>query len=255
MLESSLAAARALVNKRDIPPWVRLARGDTPAAGGPVALFSGCTARNVRPQWAEKAEALLRACGYTVLTGESFTCCGGTMRHAGRFAVMAAMRRANVDAWKAMGKPRIAAFCASCYHGLAGYADGFLEGGEAEEWRKSLTPLSALPGGMRAEFLAARPERYGYHQPCHWDTDADMPFLSGILPGLVKGAGICCGMGGILKMTDPGISASMARTCLDAMPQGAAHILTGCSGCAVQLAAFAPRGMTVLHWLDAVAVA
>ncbi|SBV97800.1 conserved hypothetical protein [uncultured delta proteobacterium] len=253
MLETSLATAKALVAKKDIRPWVRLRGGDGPAEERPVVLFSGCTARNVRPQWTEKAELLLETCGYTVLDAAAFTCCGGTMHHAGQFSAMETMRRANVDAWNAMGRPRIAAFCASCYHGLAEYADGFLEGDEAAAWKKSLTPLAALLGGLRAETLAAKPERYGYHQPCHWDKDADMPFLAAILPGLAKGAGICCGMGGILKMTDPDLSAAMARTCLDTMPVDAGPILTGCSGCAMQLAAFAPQGTDVFHWLDVVA--
>ncbi|MCC8194302.1 MAG: (Fe-S)-binding protein [Deltaproteobacteria bacterium] len=254
MLESSLATAKALVNPKNIRPWVRLARDGAPEDDTPVVLFSGCTARNVRPRWTRKAEALLRAAGYALLGADSFTCCGGTMHHAGQYAAMTAMRQANVEAWRALGKPRIAVFCASCHHGLADYADGFLEGAEAETWRRSLTPLSGLLGRMRAEPPAAGPAAYGYHQPCHWDADDDMPLLSRIMPGLVKGSGICCGMGGILKMTDPDLSASMAEACLREMPANVAHILTGCSGCAMQLAAYAREGVTVLHWLDVVEV-
>lgn len=40
--------------------------------------------------------------------------------------------------------------------------------------------------------------------------------------------------------------------CLAGMPQGAARVLTGCSGCAMQLSAFAPDGVAVRRWLDAV---
>ena len=252
MLETSLAVARAMVNKGEAAPWLRLHAGDAPEDSSPVALFPGCTARNVRPRWAAKAEALLRECGYPLRDAGAFACCGGTMHHAGQYAAMTAMRRANVEAWAAMGRPRITVFCASCYHGLAEYADGFLEGETALAWKKSLVPLSALLGRMRPEVLAARQERYGYHQPCHWDRDPDLPFLARAMPGLAKGAGICCGMGGILKMTDPGLSAAMAGTCLEGMPQGVSHILTGCSGCALQLSAFAPEGARVHHWLDVV---
>lgn len=251
-LETSLATAKALASPKAVRPWVRLHRGERSETGMPVALFSGCTARNARPQWTEKATALLRACGYAVPDAGAFACCGGTLRHAGQFTAMEAFRRANVAAWKAMGKPRIATVCASCHHGLAEYAEGFLEGSEAAEWKSSLTPVSALLEGVRGEPLAAKPERYRYHQPCHWEKDTDLPFLAGILPGLARGTGICCGMGGILKLTDPDLSASMARSCLEGMPQGVGHMLTGCSGCAMQLAAFAPEGVAVHHWLDVV---
>ncbi len=252
MLESSLATARALVAGKDIRPWARLRAGEPLADAAPVALFSGCTARNVRPRWTGKAEALLRANGYGVLDASAFTCCGGTMHHAGQYAAMNAMRAANVEAWKALGKPRIAVFCASCFHSLAEYAEGFLEGVDAADWEKSLVPLASLIEGMRPEILDAKPALYGYHQPCHWENDRDMPFLSRVLPGLRKGAGICCGMGGILKLTDPDLSAAMAKTCLQGFPDGITRVLTGCSGCVMQLSAFAFPEMTVMHWLDAV---
>ena len=191
MLESSLATARALVNRREGSPWVRLRAEKAPGSAGPVVLFSGCTAKNVRPQWTETAERLLRAAGHAVLDASRFTCCGGTLHHAGQYAAMGAMRRANLNAWKALGQPRIAAFCASCFHSLAEYADGFLQGEEAALWKKSLTPLSALLGDLPAETLAAKPGIYGYHQPCHWEKDEDMPFLARVIPGLHKGEGIC----------------------------------------------------------------
>ncbi|MDL2210430.1 (Fe-S)-binding protein [Desulfovibrio sp. OttesenSCG-928-O18] len=255
MLESSLQTAKALVGEKHIAPWATVSP-DSARAAAPeqVVLFSGCTAKNVRPQWSQKATDLLRAFGHTVCDASGFTCCGGTMHHAGQFAAMNAMREANVKAWRALGKPRVAVFCASCHHSLAAYAEGFLAGDEADEWKKSLVPLTALLGGAVAEPTGDAPQKYGYHQPCHWEKDSDMPFLASILPGLAKGTGLCCGMGGILKMTDPDLSAAMAATCLQGFPKSVDSILTGCSGCALQLAASAQGGVTVRHWLDVVRV-
>ncbi len=252
MLESSLATARAMASSKRGKPWARLVWEKPSADAGPVILFSGCTARNVRPRWRERAEKLLRLGGYEIRDASAFACCGGTMHTAGQYAAMNAMREANISVWRSMGKPRVAAFCASCFHGLAEYADGFLEEEEAGEWRRCLIPLASLLGDARVEVLEAKPAFYGYHQPCHWEKDLDLPFLTRILPGLRQGQGICCGMGGILKLTDPDLSASMAVSCLQEMPEGARNILTGCSGCALQLAAFAPEGVTVSHWLDVV---
>lgn len=255
VLESSIATAKALVSPGKIHPWARI----KPDAAvhidpSPVVLFSGCTAKNVRPQWTEKAEQLLRHWGYDLLDASAFTCCGGTMHHAGQYAAMNEMRRKNIAAWKEMGKPRIAVFCASCCHSLAEYADGPLEGGDAAEWKKKLAPVSLLLQGPRTSGTGAGPDVYGYHQPCHWDKDGDMPFLSAVMPGLKKGTGLCCGMGGILKMTDPDLSNDMARTCLRGFPDAVSTILTGCSGCAMQLAGAAEGSVAVRHWLDVVEI-
>ena len=266
MLESSIATARALTGKRNIRPWIRIRPDATVAPDpSPVVLFSGCTAKNVRPQWTRKAEQLLRSWGYTLLDASAFTCCGGTMHHAGQYKAMNEMRQKNIEAWKQMGRPRIAVFCASCCHSLEAYAEGsakgayadglpngYLDGEDAKEWKNSLVPLSVLLKDARATGTGAKPDVYGYHQPCHWDKDSDMPFLSAIMPGLKKGTGLCCGMGGILKMTDPDLSNDMAKTCLRGFPENVREILTGCSGCAMQLAGVAGPDVSVYHWLDVV---
>lgn len=253
VLESSISTARTLTGKRNIHPWVHI-RPDAHAVVdlAPIMLFPGCTAKNVRPQWIEKAEQLLLSWGYSLLDASAFTCCGGTMHHAGQYKTMNEMRQKNIEAWKQIGRPRIAVFCASCCHSLEAYAEGPLKGEDATAWKNSLVPLSTLLKDARMAGIGAKPETYGYHQPCHWDKDSDMPFLAAILPGLKKGTGLCCGMGGILKMTDPDLSNDMARTCLQGFPANVSEILTGCSGCAMQLAGSAKSDTSVYHWLDVV---
>lgn len=254
-LKSSIGPAKALVNKKGVRPWVSIAPAPeaTIDRTTPVVVFGGCTANRVRGHWLRKADELLRRWGYTVGESSAFNCCGGTMHHAGQYKTMKAMRDNNVEFWDTSGRPRIAAFCASCYHSLEEYADGYLTGDTAQEWKKSLTPLSELLTGAQGHMTASAPSRYGYHQPCHWNTkDKDMPFLKGIAPGLEKGAGLCCGMGGILKMSNPVLSMQIADTCLSGFAPGIADIVTGCSGCAMQLAAAAPEGVCIYHWLDIV---
>ena len=95
----------------------------------------------------------------------------------------------------------------------------------------------------------------GYHQPCHWGTaDPDLPLLKNWLPGLQKGTGLCCGMGGILKMSNPDLSADMARKCMEGFAPEVRQIITGCSGCVMQLASVAGENRQVRHWLDVVAL-
>lgn len=257
VLESSIATAKALKEKNATEPWVYIRQAENKQPGNKqtekVALFSGCTAKNVRPQWTKKAAALLCAFGHEPVAQEAFGCCGGTMHHAGQYRAMHEMRRANVAAWRKLGKPRMAVFCASCHHSLAEYgAESFASSEEAAAWQASITPLSALLQNPVSEAAIGAPGQYGYHQPCHWEKDMDMPFLQAILPGLHKGDGNCCGMGGILKMTAPGLSASMGKTCLELFPQKITDIVTGCSGCAMQLSAYARKNVAVRHWLDVV---
>lgn len=253
LLASSVATAKALARDKNIHPWTRLKpSAQTPEDTSTVVLFPGCTARYVRPQWTEKAEDLLRYWGYTLLDASVFGCCGGTMHHAGQYKTMNEMRAVNIEAWRVMGRPRIAVFCASCCHSLLEYAEGPLEGDEAKEWKKKLVPVSALLTNPKVAGTGAKPDIYGYHQPCHWDKDSDMPFLASIMPGLKKGTALCCGMGGILKMTDPDLSNDMAATCLQGFAEGVTDIVTGCSGCAMQLSGAAGDGMAVYHWLDLV---
>ncbi|NHZ48480.1 (Fe-S)-binding protein, partial [Desulfovibrio sp. XJ01] len=104
----------------------------------------------------------------------------------------------------------------------------------------------------------------------------------------------CCGMGGVLQLAAPDLSRTVADACWNALlPERAATftpapssscapsspdaasttsaastpaattnatrqpgitVLTGCSGCTLQLAATAPPDVRVLHWLDVVGV-
>ena len=156
-----------------------------------------------------------------------------------------------------MGAPLIVTFCASCMHSLAAYADAadVMDARESALWRQRVRGLSALLTDPGMEITAAAPRQIGYHQPCHWDEkDPDMPLLQQALPQMRKGKGLCCGMGGILKMSDPDVSAAMGRRCLEGFELYCRDIITGCSGCAMQLASVAPAGTRIRHWLDVVDV-
>ena len=237
-----------------IKPWLIL----TPTQkkpGTPVVLFSGCTAVNARPRWIAKARELLATWGYQVLDSSGFTCCGGTLHHAGRYKAQDEVRQKNIQVWRDLGRPLVASFCASCKHSLDEYA-AVLPEDEAAQWKEKCRGLSALLEQPRLHATADAPTAVAYHQPCHWGTaDPDLPLLQQGLPELKKGAGLCCGMGGILKMSNPDLSMDMARKCLEGFAPEARHVITGCSGCVMQLSSVATaKNKEVRHWLDIVAV-
>lgn len=250
----SLQTARSLLPQRPAAPWLRLKPEAPVADETPVVVFAGCTARNARPGWTEKAETLLRRWGYHLADGGGFTCCGGTLHHAGLFAAQDDVRRKNIDSWRRLGRPSIAVFCASCKHGLDAYADeGGMDAEEAALWKRRVRGLADILTQPAIEATGEAPALPGYHQPCHWNgEDPDLPFLRRGLPTLAQGKGLCCGMGGILKMADADVSSAIGRQCMEGFDPGCGQILTGCSGCTLQLASVAPTGVSVRHWLDVV---
>ncbi len=241
--------------------WLRLStQAGKPLGGKVFAIFGGCTADRLRPQWADKAGRIVEALGGSVAAAPAFTCCGGTYEHAGMPQRALEAAQANVNRWRALGRPALVVFCASCLHSLRQYAvmDGLLAPEEARAWRESLTPLSLLFRGVQVERTAAAPSAAAYHSPCHWDgQDEDLAFLAPLLPGLHKGRALCCGFGGVLRMLHPELSRDLAEACWQGLASGEgatasvpAVTLTGCSGCAMQLRAHAPHGARVVHWLD-----
>lgn len=254
-------AALAMRNPEPVQPWLRLdPLSPQTAAGGSYAIFGGCTATRLRPQWVHKAARTITRLGGAVIDAEGFTCCGGTYGHAGMLESARKAQECNVEHWRSLGRPRIAVFCASCLHSLRAYAEGdaaadaFWEEGEAQTWLAALTPLSSLLLEAQTSLTATAPAACGYHSPCHWGKrDDDFIWLSKVLPGLTRGKSLCCGFGGVLKMLDPELSGQLADACwagFEAPEQGTLYVLTGCSGCVLQLTASAPENARVLHWLD-----
>lgn len=174
------------------------------------------------------------------------------------------------------------------------HADIDWQDGERQAWTDALRPLSTLWGDAAFRVTAdapAQPEADAlapvrYHQPCHRKgTDPDAVWLRALLGDRMRAPGgvNCCGMGGVLQLAAPDLSRTVANACWNAllperavvstsatasadtpatMPAAAPDapptpditVLTGCSGCTLQLAATAPPNVRVLHWLDVVGV-
>ncbi len=238
----------------------------------PVALFDGCVGRGPRAVWAKTARRLLAGLGANVVEAR-FSCCGSTLGVAGLPQDQAQARRENIQAWREAGRPLLVTYCATCRKGLADYAGCglFADADEEKAWASSLTPLSVLLAGATAKAgrgassFSGRgaPTVVGYHRPCHADAgDADFKLLSGLLGTRLRtpAKGGCCGFGGIMQLGAPQLSAMVGGQCWDtldaalgfsAAPQVTpAYVLTGCSGCAMQLLATAPENARVGHWLE-----
>jgi len=275
-----------------LSPWLTITRFPTQAfaakyADRPVAVFDGCVGNGPRRAWGVAARALLRGLGANVLAqgaAPCFSCCGSTLGVAGLPKDQQDVRRENIAAWRAAGRPLLVTYCATCRKGLADYfaedAGGdmglFADADEALLWRAAITPLAALLAGAQAKVARGAPTVVGYHQPCHaalpkelgGGGDADLALLSGLLGARLRtpAKGGCCGFGGILQLGAPELSARVGKVCWNALdarlgfsaaPEVTpAYVLTGCSGCVMQLSATAPAdlpgGAKVGHWLEIV---
>lgn len=263
-IRENIRSAKAM-NGPDAPaPWLAFSPGKN-GANEPVALFAGCTAARVRKSWGDKAFRLLAAKGFSPIPDKHFTCCGATLDHAGIPDAALNAARENITVWRTAGSPKLAVFCASCHHGLAHYPAMpglFTDETEAARWLAALTPLSRFFSPTEFSPTDHAPTSSRYHSPCHWEKkDPDLTLLRTALPGLSQGEGICCGLGGVVKLANPGLSMDLARACWAglASPENPTEknsppVLTGCSGCVMQLGATAPEGSTVHHWLDVVSV-
>lgn len=256
---------RAMAPSSDVTPWLRPERYDyTMGEGQTILLFAGCTARRIQKAWHVKARTVLGRLGFSVLSENAMTCCGLTLDHAGVPHAARKARQKNVNAWRSAGRPRMTTFCATCYHGLTEYAhcpDIDWAEGEADAFVTSLVPLSALWGNTTFAIADTAPQVW-YHQPCHWgNSDPDKAWLARTLGDrLSSPSGIqCCGMGGVLQLGNQPLSRTVASRCWDALlpggtPQAHTQVLTGCSGCTMQLRGSRPAmGQQIVpvgHWLD-----
>jgi len=256
-----------------IRPWLEPERLDACGQGRKTVLFPGCVGSHARGDWTDKSLALLEGSGYAVAGMPDWGCCGCTLGHAGLPGLQARLQLRNVAAWRAAGRPLVAVYCATCLDGLRAYATGDQGGDlgwenamEREQWMQSIRPLAGLLGEPVFRAVPGvsddAPPGIMFHMPCHGGgpggAGQDLALVRRMLEGAGQGGLLrtgkgneCCGMGGVLQLGAPELSAAVAADCwasYGAAPGEA--MLTACSGCVTQLAATAPRGVNAGHWLD-----
>lgn len=223
--------------------------------GESMLLFAGCTATSVRQRWLAAARSLLDGLGVDILPGD-FRCCGGGLKAAGFADEARVMALHTIAIWRGAGRPRVAVFCVSCLSGLRGYDTLFDDPAEAGVWLSSLIPLSILAKDTGFMIPGAVPAQIAYHRPCHaHGADSDLLLLKAALGDRLVTATDrqCCGFGGVMALGAPDLADQVNARCWDQLA-GAELVLTGCSACVARLAATAPRGVAVGHWLETVEI-
>ncbi|WP_034643381.1 (Fe-S)-binding protein [Desulfovibrio inopinatus] len=256
-LTNVMSDLKALNKQNRIEPWLRLVGDMSLRSKEPVALFPGCVASHAHTDWLDTARRLLAHIGVTALPISDFTCCANTLGHAGLKDAQHGMQLQNLEAWRRAGRPRLTTFCATCGSGLRGYT-GFDLGwqdGERELWLSKMTSLAQELQGIRFEVLDNAPHRVLYHKPCHGTGgNDDLALLRAVLGERLvhkDKKSLCCGFGGMFKLSASSLSNQVAEACWQFHDPGPGEqLLTGCSGCVVQLKSTAPKGSVAGHWLE-----
>jgi glycolate oxidase iron-sulfur subunit len=238
-----------------LEPWLQIEYTHSPKGDLYGLLFPGCIARCGKSLWETRAEALLELLGVSVLPRVRWECCGFTLGAAGLRQEQKKARQHNLQIWRQEGRPAIFCFCETCLHALVGYVSSDLdwEPGEREQWQQAVRPLSSVLHDVQMTVLKHRPvQGLVLHQSCHsrsslWDwllqrsEQLDFP---------VQSLNLCCGLGGSMQLEHFEYTQMIGRRFWNHVEQNPTQLLSGCSGCVLQLARYKPQFCAVGHWLE-----
>lgn len=248
LLKNSLKA------RPPVPEMLRIS-GKTRNAGTRAVIFPGCVGRYFRPELEKKAGILLKALGYDVRETPEWACCGYPLGSAGLFQQEKSETLKNIELWDSMGRPLIFVFCATCLEGLRRPFGNHEDLELWEPFSRSIRPL--IKQLTSFQFESAGPDKntsVAWHEPCHGTAESGK-FLQKIFyshnQNLVLLDKKCCGMGGSFAIQNPRLSSLIAgKLWAGAQLPAGTLVLTGCSGCLLQLDATSPEHIRVAHWLE-----
>ncbi len=245
---------QVLLNKPRLQPLLKAMRKKQLKKHRAV-VFPGCVGQHFRPELEKTAFQLLNLLGYEALETPDWQCCGYPLGSAGLLEQEKKDTMKNLDLWLQMDKPMIFVFCATCEEGLRNPFGEYQSHYPWKLFRQSVHPLIEQLAFLEFEPAAIHEKRkIVWHQPCHGSVDSGLIFQN-ILNSLNRELTIlnnnCCGMGGSFAIQNPKLSSSIAEEFWKGIPQTKSTvILTGCSGCVLQLEATKPDFARVAHWLE-----
>ena len=239
-----------------ILPRIRLRRRITGASSPElkhpeyrVAYFVGCATANISPQVAEAAIRVLNKHNVKVLLPD-FVCCGMPAHGYGDNDSALAMAKKNVYLVQSLNVDAIITTCASCGSFLKRYPS-LLDGDDdysarAKAFASKVKDISEFLVGIGlATGMGTLKKKITYHDPCHlgrFQKVSNQPrqILKSI-PGAeyieMPESNMCCGAAGSYNLSHYELSMSvLERKMKNIARTGADLLITGCPGCAMQLA-------------------
>jgi glycolate oxidase iron-sulfur subunit len=250
-LESGVQSSRFNVQR------LRTAENKRRKAKGTIIFFPGCAITYFQPDIGTAMNTVLNALGYDMVVPSGLNCCGRPLLSLGDRKSAVELAAHNSRIFAELEADAIVTACASC--GLT----------FKKEYPKLLPPGSKRPVVLDIhEFLASKPRKLRLrpvqqsitiHDPCHLGrgqglSGAARDLLAGV-PGItileMQNADRCCGFGGVMRVTQRGLSDGIAEEKVKSIiATGASITATGCPGCRMQLTDALRRAgsdVTVLH--------
>jgi heterodisulfide reductase subunit D len=231
-----------------------------------MAYFVGCVSAMFPMSYPipQSFAALLERAGvrFTTLAGEEW-CCGFPLFMSGQLKQAEEFIHHNVEQMRALGVPRVAMTCPSCYHMWHHTYPEILGQDLGFEVVHAVEVLRDLVVGERLKL--AKPERTGivtYHDPCDLGRkggiyDAPREILSRV-PGWTfvemqqsREHALCCGGGGNLETFDPPLVEEVAaQRIAQAVEINATVLLSACPQCVRTLAKAARANKLRIRVMD-----
>jgi len=225
--------------KAPVPLW-----RDKPSS---LLYFAGCTASfdpDMQSVAVQTARLLQEAGVEFSILGDEEPCCIGKLRRMGDLEFSTeAEKRINLFAEK--GITDIVVSCAGCFKGLHSDYASLWPGAKKVRHLTQLIDQLIRDGKLRPKLEV--PMTVTYHDPCHLGRhnqiyDPPRRILQAI-PGLNliemtrhRAFSACCGMGGGLKLANPGMQHNIAGARIrEAESTGAEAIVTPCQTCSMGL--------------------
>jgi len=259
----SFFTERAVIPPLAWNPFLKAFRGDLPdkAKGPRVGFFVGCGANHLFPHVAWALVRVLEQTGATVIVPKDQVCCGLPAYVSGDTETAQTLAKKNVDLFGSLELDAVLTVCASCGSHMSHLGTLFEDdpvrqdaahalGEKHRDAMAYLVEELGLDAHLKAQASAGEtpgrpPYRVAYHDPCHLrigqGVTAAPRRLIEALPGvdLVEAPhpGQCCGHGGDFNLSYFDLSVEIVDRRMEDFHRVEPHaIVTGCTGCLLQLA-------------------
>jgi len=232
-----------------------------------VLLLGGCVQPALAPDLNAATARVLDAVGIQVSIAPDAGCCGALHQHLDQQDAAREHARRNIDAWW----PQIEAGADAVVFNATGCGTQLAEYGwllrDDPAYAPRATRIAALSRDVSAILEPFAPrlgqmlqnasrEKVAFHAPCSLQHGLKS---RGVVESLLVAAGatltpvsdshLCCGSAGTYSLLQPGLSARLRDSRLQALQEGGPErILSANIGCMVQLGAGAR--VPVLHWIQ-----
>jgi glycolate oxidase iron-sulfur subunit len=270
-LQPKLHRFRRLAAMTSLTPEVKLSaawrrlpeRTSVSGAAGPsrgtVGLLQGCVARVFFARTNEATLRVLNAEGFDVVVPRAAGCCGALLAHSGAEAEARERARALIAAFE--GCETVAVNAAGCGSAMKEYGRLLADD---PEWAERAAAFSARVADVTEVLAGVEPRAprhpvrltVAYHDACHLAhaqgvRSEPRQVLAGI-PGLIVVEPaeweLCCGSAGLYNMLEPEPAAELGRRKVaNLTATGAAAVVAGNPGCALQITAHSQATLPVYH--------